>query len=261
MHQHVDSRLHHAFLILQVGGVSVNDEAMLVGLLDERDVHFGRHLLQASSGIVPVVHPKFDLADFASSDFPDDGDRLVRGGDLVDGVQRSGSLDQEHVGTASRRRHACRKEEPGGGWKLTRELVLLESDGKAGGLVAHGHSRADPEESLPFEVVEHVFRRVVGDAPTHISFVSDMDMHIVHRGHDRLAGEIDMGRSQRHPDRAFPADRHDVSILDEEGALLQRRAGVTDDYARAFIKNRIRLSLSSNRSDRCDHERTRKHLP
>ena len=86
-------------------------------------------------------------------------------------------------------------------------------------------------------MVEHIFRRVVLDAPAHKSFVSDMDVDVVHRGHDRLAGQIDVNGAGGRFDGAFGADSGNVPIADDEGPVLNRRGGVADNQARAFYRS------------------------
>src|SRR6185369_1811478 len=36
-------------------------------------------------------------------------------------------------------------------------------------------------------------------------------------------------------DRALPSDRGDAAVLDDDGAVFDRRAGIAEDQARAFV--------------------------
>jgi hypothetical protein len=62
-------------------------------------------------------------------------------------------------------------------------------------------------------------------------------VHVVKRGHDGLAGEIDAGGASRRFDRAPNPYRGNPAVFDDERAVLDGRARVADDQPRTFIQN------------------------
>ena len=62
-----------------------------------------------------------------------------------------------------------------------------------------------------------------------------MEMRIVQRRHDRLAGQIDTNCSGRRLDRSSRANRRDASIPHDECAVLDGSACIADNQTRALI--------------------------
>ncbi len=60
-------------------------------------------------------------------------------------------------------------------------------------------------------------------------------------GDDGLAGEIDARGARRRRHLAAAADRDDAVALDDEGAVLDRRAAVAGDESRAFEQRDVGL--------------------
>ena len=164
-------------------------------------------------------------------------------------MQWAGALDQERIGTASRRRQTCREEKPRGGRKFPGQLVLLELEGEVRRLLSHRHGGTNTIKRLALQVVQNIFRRVVVDAPTHKSLVAHMDVHVVQRRHDGLPGEVDTSGSRRRPDGACAPNGDNASAADDECPALNWGARVTDDQTRAFIDDVVGLGVRGSRSE------------
>ena len=65
-----------------------------------------------------------------------------------------------------------------------------------------------------------------------------MAVRVDERRHHGLAGEIDAARAGRHAHGAASADLGDAVAFDHEGCVLDRRAAVAGDQARAFEHGR-----------------------
>jgi hypothetical protein len=124
--------------------------------------------------------------------------------------------------------------------KLAGLLIALELQRRLGRTGADRLRDRGAVKRFPLQVIEHVLGGVVLGAPRRVSLVADVDVHVDHGGHDRLAGQLDMCGAGRRRHGASPADGTDVSVLDDEGAVVDRRARIADDQACAFIDDRGR---------------------
>ena len=67
---------------------------------------------------------------------------------------------------------------------------------------------------------------------------AEMSVGVDDRGHDRLAGEVDARRARRQRDVTLTADARELVVLDDERAVVDRRAVVAGNQARAFEEHR-----------------------
>ena len=232
VHEHVDACSHDGLLIGECRRMRVNQHLVLVRLVDHRVVDLGRHLgIRAP----PVVHPDLHAPDISGRHGLHGRSSLLRRGDLIHDVQRGGGLDQNRVRTTARWRHARHEKETRCGRKLPRLLSLLKLEGLLGRAAADRLRGADAVERLALQVVEDVARRVVLRTPRCVAFVSDVHVYVDHRGHDRLARQLDASRTSGRRHAALRTKRHDAAVFDHERPVLYRRAAIPCDQPAAFV--------------------------
>jgi len=95
---------YHSLLIREIGGVRVHGDPVAMRFGDDRTVNLGQQLLHAAAGVVAFIHPELDLRNVLGRDLADGRDGLLGRGDLTDGVQRVGPLDQNRIRSTTGRR-------------------------------------------------------------------------------------------------------------------------------------------------------------
>ena len=189
-------------------------------------VELRRHLLD---GAAAVVHPGLDQCHVARHQF------LHRGAGARHRRDRKRRLP--HVVGADlveRREPAARRQEPGGIRVLAGENLVAELKRHLAEVRAHRLAGRDAEIREAAHVVEDVVARVVLRAARQVLHVADVRVAVDQRGNDRLAGQIDARGAGGRLNLAAASDPRERRALDEKGRVLDRRAAVAGDQARAF---------------------------
>src|SRR5262249_19886679 len=124
--------------------------------------------------------------------------------------------------------------EAGGGRMLAGGYLVAQLEGQVAEVGAKRHAGGDAEISELLHVVENVLARVVLRPAGQVAHVADMRMSIDQRRNDSLATEVNAYSARGRAHLAASADRSDAAGLDYEGGVLDRRAAVAGDQARAF---------------------------
>ncbi len=203
-----------------------------MGLVDDRRVHPGRHLLVAAAAI---VDPDLDQVDLEGRQLPHGGAPFLRARDPV----RQRRAARLRPGDAPPGRAKARRAGNG---------LRAHVEGRAGGVPAEAHRHAHAVVRLAPQVLDE-----------RLALAAQVHVRVDERRDDRAAAQVDARRAGRDLHLARAAHGLEARAADDEGGVGDGLAAVADDQPRPFVHRHIGLGGRRRRRlrRREHHERCR----
>ena len=243
----LDAGADHPLGVFEIEDVSDHAQVVLMCLIGRRLIDVARHLLLRAVAVVdPQLHEiglvRREIADGLSSFF------RRRHGIRHVVPRRIGGSRAGPRQAATNRPNDCRVRNP-----LVPQLVRQIARVGTG-----ADRRGDTVVRVALKMIDVVLAREVGLRQFSRGGIEESEMAVrVDDGrHHGLSGEIDPHCAGGHLNRAFPADRGERVVGDDERRVLDRGAAVSRDESRA-LEHRDACRRSDLRGDlggRCDEQ-------